>query len=134
MKHHIFQMMRFGIVGSVNTALDFFVYFALTRGIEFFVDHRIVASIIAFLVAGLNSFYWNRHWTFKVQEHYTHAQLVRFYCSAGTALVINTGILWLLLERTYTHDLVAKIVASIAAGCVNFLLQKFWAFGSRRQS
>lgn len=129
MKHHIFQFVRFGIVGVGNTVIDFLVYYALTRGFTFFEQHQILAAVVAFLIAGLNGFFWSKHWTFKVKEKYRHAQLVRFYVAAGAALAINTGVLWILLDHLRMYDLIAKLIASMAAGVFNFALQKFWAFG-----
>ncbi|OGY86824.1 MAG: hypothetical protein A2233_05220 [Candidatus Kerfeldbacteria bacterium RIFOXYA2_FULL_38_24] len=123
----LFQLVRFATVGSANTILDALVYTGLTRGFDFFQVHYLLASTLAFLIAGLNSFIWNKHWTFKDGIKYSHRQLMRFYSASGTAFVLNQFFLWFLVGMQF-NDIVAKICAGVMAGLVNFLIQKFWAF------
>lgn len=130
MKTTLFQFFRFGLVGAGNTALDFFIYFSLTRSTNFFAEHYLAAAAIAFFVAGLNSYIWNKHWTFNDGLRYSYTQLIRFYSVAAIALVINQFCLWLLVENAALNDLIAKLGASMVAGGINFLLQKFWTFPS----
>lgn len=127
MKMTLFQVMRFGIVGSVNTGIDLLIYLGLTRSTNFFASHYLLAAAIAFLIASLNSFIWNKHWTFRDGVEYSHKQLVRFYIVAAVALALNQIILWLLVSFSL-HDALAKLLASVSAGGVNFLMQKFWTF------
>lgn len=127
MKVVIFQFIRFGIVGAGNTVLDALIYISLTR---FFHLHYLLAAAIAFLIAGLNSFVWNKHWTFRDAVSYSHIQLVRFYVAAGVAFIMNEGVLWIVVSSG-VYDIIGKLIASFSAGGVNFLLQKFWTFSSR---
>jgi putative flippase GtrA len=127
MKQSLFQLGKFAIIGTSNTAIDALLYFVLTRGFTWFDEHKQIAVLIAFLIAGINGFIWNRKWTFKVQKKYQHAELGKFYLANGGALLLNQfGFFFLLSFGLY--DLIAKVFAGIAAGVVNFLLQKVWAF------
>src|SRR3972149_8476407 len=72
------QFIKFVIVGSVNTAIDFFIYFSLTRGADFFERHLLSANIIAFSIAATNSFFWNKKWTFRDQGKNYHVQYSKF--------------------------------------------------------
>src|SRR3990167_5405203 len=78
------QFVKFVMVGLVNTAIDFFIYFSLTRGIDFFNQHLLSANIIAFSIAATNSFYWNKKWTFRDQGKNYHIQYSKF-------LIVSTG-------------------------------------------
>lgn len=131
MKKFFGQLVKFGVVGVGNTALDLLVYLGLTRGFEWFGEHYLVAAVISFFVSGVNGFLWNKHWTFQDKLRFTHGQLLRFYVSAGVALSLNQVLLWQLVSQEILHDAVAKVLAGVCAGGVNFLLQKFWTFPRR---
>ena len=42
------------------------------------IDYKI-ASVLAFLVAVVNNFWWNRHWTFAAKQAHPGKQAVRFF-------------------------------------------------------
>lgn len=127
MKATFFQLFRFGVVGTMNTVIDLAVYAGLTRGFDFFEEHYLVAALIAFIISGINSFFWNKQWTFKDTNQYTHRKLIKFYIAAGVALLVNELILWQLVEFEL-YDILAKLIAGTSAGVINFTLQKFWTF------
>lgn len=132
MKATFFQLFRFGLVGIGNTAIDACVYIGLTRTSDFFAAQYLLAASVAFVAAGVNSFFWNKHWTFNDGVHYSHAQLVRFFIVALVAFVLNGVILWVLVSMNL-NDIIGKLVASVSAGGINFLLQKFWTFPGMKQ-
>ncbi len=127
MKKSLFQLIRFGIVGSSNTALDIGFYAALTRWVPFFGEFYLFAATLSFLVAGLNSYIWNRRWTFKDGTGIHGVQLLRFYVVQSAIFGMNLLLLWFFVEAG-VHDVVAKALAGVSAGLVNFGLQKFWVF------
>ena len=59
------QLVRFGLVGGVGFVVNLAVYTLFVHGVG--VDYR-VASVVAWLVAVLNNFVLNRHWTFDARE------------------------------------------------------------------
>ena len=131
MKNLFGQLVRFGVVGVGNTALDVLVYLGLTRGIPWFGDHYLTAAVISFLVSGVNGFIWNKHWTFNDKLRFTHGQLIRFYSSSGIALALNQTLLWLFVSQFDVYDVIAKVMAGVSAGGLTFALQKFWTFPRR---
>lgn len=130
MKKTVFQMLRFGVVGSSHLLLDLAIYYSLTRGVEFFENHYLGAAVVSFCLSSLSSFFWNKHWTFKHKVQFHHMQLVRFYGVVTTALVINQLVLWAAV-RAGLFDIYAKVVASLSAGLINFTMQKLVAFPHR---
>lgn len=126
---HLQQFVKFCFVGVSNTVIDAAIYIGLTRGSVWFAEHYLIAAILAFIVAGLNSFYWNRRWTFAVAHTYTHGELAKFYMANGVAFIVNTGLLWLLVSGGM-FDIAAKLLAGVTAGGMNFLMQKLWAFAA----
>ncbi len=59
------QLVRFGMVGGVGFVVNLVVYTLFVHAVG--VDYR-VASIVAWLVAVLNNFVLNRHWTFDASR------------------------------------------------------------------
>src|ERR1700691_430913 len=70
------QLVRFAFVGGVGFLVNLAVYALFVHSVG--VDFR-VASVVAWLVAVLNNFVLNRHWTFDARGGRTHQQAVRFF-------------------------------------------------------
>lgn len=127
MKHLFWQLVRFGIVGGSNTVIDVGIYTALTRFIPWFGDNIFWAASVSFIIAGLNGYYWNKRWTFKNTQQYSHQQLMKFYIAAGIAYAVNQSFLFLFIDLGI-YDVLAKALSGISAGVINFAIQRFWTF------
>ncbi len=122
------QFLKFGIIGVVNTLIDFIIYFLLTRSMPFWREHYLWANLISFSVAVANSFYWNRRWTFRNTNKNLRVQFTKFYIINLTGLVINESLLYYLVSRVGFHDLSAKFIVVMIVVFWSFSLSKFWAF------
>lgn len=111
--------------------LDLLIYTLLTRTSDFFQHYYLLAAFVAFIISASNSYIWNKRWTFKDKVQFTHTQLIKFYIASAIALSINETVLWILVRHLGIFDIVAKLMASISAGGMNFVLQKFWIFRLR---
>src|SRR6202040_3593621 len=69
------QLVRFGLVGGVGFAVNLAVYALCVHTIG--LDYH-VAAVAAFLVAVLNNFVLNRHWTFDARAGRASFQAIRF--------------------------------------------------------
>ena len=69
------QLVRFGLVGGVGFIVNLAVYALFVHAVG--VDYR-AASVAAWLVAVLNNFVLNRHWTFDARDGRAHFQAMRF--------------------------------------------------------
>ena len=123
------QLVRFGLVGGVGFVVNLAVYAVCVHGVG--VDYHI-ANVVAWLVAVLNNFVLNRHWTFDAADGRAHAQAVRFLLVSLAAEALSLLLLTVFVEGAG----VAKVPAqALAVGCsmpVNFLGNKLWSF--RRES
>ena len=59
------QLVRFGLVGGVGFVVNLAVYALCVHGVG--IDYH-VATVVAWLVAVLNNFVLNRHWTFDARR------------------------------------------------------------------
>jgi HAD superfamily phosphatase (TIGR01668 family) len=84
-------------------------------------------------LAILNSFYWNRRWTFGIKtKEDQHKQLMRFVTVSLVGLALNSAIgtvVFELLQGKVQHAwTVATVSAAGAVAVWNFLGQRLWAF------
>ena len=124
-KKSFFQLIKFGMVGVMNTLVDFIVYQVLV----YFGLHYAVAQCISYSCGLLNSYFFNSRWTFKETKKYTKQEFARFIL----VNLISLGISVLLLRLCYevlgiTSDLVAKLIVTALVMVINFIGNKLFVF------
>lgn len=119
------QLVRFGIVGAGGFAVNLLVYAVSVQalGVEYH-----MAAAAAWIIAGVNNFVWNRHWTFRAREGQVHAQAIRFLVISLIALGFNELVLTLLVEVGSLDEVAGQVLALAASTPVNFLGNKLWSF------
>jgi putative flippase GtrA len=122
--HNWLQLVRFGAVGATGYAVNLAVFALLVHGLSV---HFQVAAVVAWLVAVLNNFWWNRHWTFAAGDGHAGFQAVRFFVVSFLAFLVSFLILTLLVHAG-TAKVVAQAIAIVAATPLNFLGNKLWSF------
>lgn len=119
------QFVKFSLVGSSNTIIDFLVYLLLTR---LFNLYYILAAVISFIVAVTWSFFLNRRWTFSHSGKNATSQYIKFFIVNTVVMVLNLSSLFVLVDLFNFYDLIAKLVAAIFLAVLNFSLNRFWTF------
>jgi putative flippase GtrA len=121
------QLMRFGIVGGVGFVVNLAVYTLCVHAVG--IDYH-VAAVAAWLVAVVNNFVLNRHWTFDARSGRAHFQAVRFVAVSLVALGFSLLLLMLLVEAVGVAKVPAQALAVSASMPLNFLGNKLWSFRS----
>ena len=119
------QLVRFGLVGGVGFAVNLIVYALLVHYAK--VDYR-VANVAAWLVAVVNNFVLNRHWTFAARGGRAHMQAIRFLVVSLVAEGVSLGLLTVLVEGGGVAKVPAQAIAVAASMPLNFLGNKLWSF------
>lgn len=119
------QFVKFGIVGASSTVIDWGIYLALTRLLSFF---YLDAKVISFLVSVINSYVWNRVWTFRSTDPKKFHQFSKFLVVAAVGLGLNSSIMYIAVSKLHLHDIIGLILASAIVMFWNFLINKFWTF------
>lgn len=139
------RVLRFGTVGVLNTVVDFAVFNALAviAGVP-----PIPANVVSNAAGIVNSFVWNRSWTFSdlAGERSVASSFPRFALASVVGLAINTTALWALMRAfgpwvaaagepgTPGHALALnalKVAAAVLSLTWNFLAYRYWAFRPR---
>jgi putative flippase GtrA len=122
------QLVRFGVVGAVGFIVNIAVYTLFVHSIG--VDYH-VAAVAAWLVAVMNNFVLNRHWTFDAREGQARFQAVRFVVVSLVAFGCSLLLLTLLVENGGLAKVPAQAIAVAASTPLNFLGNKLWSFRAR---
>ena len=119
------QLMRFGIVGGVGFVVNVAVYTLFVHSVG--LDYR-AANVVAWLVAVVNNFLLNRHWTFDARGGRAHAQAVRFLLVSLVAEAVSLLLLTALVQGAGIAKVPAQALAVAASMPLNFLGNKLWSF------
>lgn len=134
----IFQLAKFVLVGAFNTFIDLGLLnllmwiFALTSGwgFSFF-------KAVSFSLAAVNSYFWNKFWTFKKEETKTSPkEFLKFYLITGIGFFINISIASFIVNIIGSRfgigpeiwANIGAIIAVIIVAAWNFLGYKFIVF------
>jgi putative flippase GtrA len=121
------QLVRFGLVGGIGFAVNLAVYAFCVHVLG--VDYH-VAAVIAWLVAVMNNFILNRHWTFDARDGRVHFQAMRFFVVSLVAFGFSLLLLTLFVEVAGIAKVPAQALAVAASMPLNFLGNKLWSFRS----
>jgi len=89
----------------------------------------LISSVLSFLVAFMVSFFLQKFFTF--QDHGredTHKQALVYLLVTGTNLVINTALIYALVQYAGFHYLVAQILTSIAIAVESYVIYGMFIF------
>lgn len=125
--HEIRRAVRFGLVGVVNTAIDFTIFYLLHY---IFSVGYLLANLVAFLTASINSYLLNRRWTFKSTAVDVHREFLQYTIVLAIGFALNEGTLYLLVSRFGWAPIVAKVGATVLSLSWNFTANRFWTFKS----
>ncbi len=125
------QLMRFALVGGAGFVVNLAVYALCTQAIG--IDYR-MANVVAWLVAVLNNFVLNRHWTFDARGGRVRHQALRFFLVSLAAEGFSLLLLTLLVEEAGVAKVPAQAVAVAASMPLNFLGNKLWSFRAPAES
>ena len=84
---------------------------------------------MAFVVAVMNNFWWNRHWTFGAKDGHAGFQAARFFSVSVVAFLFGAAMLEVLVNLAGVPEIAAQAVSIVAATPLNFVGNKMWSFG-----
>jgi putative flippase GtrA len=119
------QLVRFGAVGAVGFVVNLAVYAVFVHPIG--ADYHF-AAVAAWVIAVLNNFILNRHWTFDARDGRARFQAARFVVVSLVAFGFSLLLLTALVEGASLAKVPAQALAVAASTPLNFLGNKLWSF------
>ena len=123
--HNWIQLIKFFAVGGSGYVVNLVVFAIAFDRLHI---HHLVAATIAFVVAVVNNFWWNRHWTFGARGGHAGFQAARFFAVSVLAFFFALGVLELLVTQTHISEIVAQAISIVVATPLNFVGNKMWSF------
>ncbi len=118
------QLARFAVVGSGGYIVNISLYVLLLRVVGL---HYLAAALLAFVVAVLNNYLWNRRWTFRAERAGLASQGARFVVVSTTSGALNLVLLDVLVSAG-SGEIVAQVLSVLLVTPLNFVGNKLWAF------
>jgi putative flippase GtrA len=155
----VYQVAKFILVGGFNTLVDwgilavlifFFRNYLFIHAEDAFLNLGILTiayyslfKSISFIVAGTNSYFWNKFWTFKREATEGMAkEFMQFLLVTFIGFLINVGIASVIFNyvsplASLTGDqwgIAAAVVATVFSMVWNFIGYKFIVFDVKRDT
>ena len=144
------KFIKFGLIGVLNTLVDFAVFYAMDRWViregptlvllgMTVVAGPYLSNAIAYVVANVHSFVWNKLWTFERRDRVTKGEAGRYLLTSAGYLLLSSVSLAVCI-RILSLPVIAPLVpegwtnllAKLPTACVtifyNYLMNKFWVF------
>jgi putative flippase GtrA len=119
------QLVRFGLVGGVGFVVNVAVYTVFVHAVG--LDYR-MANVAAWLIAVMNNFVLNRHWTFDARGGHARHQAIRFLLVSLVAEAFSLLLLTIFVQGAGIAKVPAQAMAVAASMPLNFLGNKLWSF------
>lgn len=137
------QVVKFLEVGTMNTVMDF----GVVNGLLYLTGHSSVGFLalfntISFSTAVINSYFWNKYWTFSETAHAKSGmgQFISFVAVTLVGLAINDSIILAFkiagAPQGITIDQwinIAKVIATSASLVWNFFGYKIAVFAPKKE-
>jgi putative flippase GtrA len=132
----ILQFVRFCLVGGLNTFVDVLIFNLLVWSFPTQDSGLLVIyNSVAYGIGALNSFCWNKLWTFRQRSSASRDQVTRFLLVTSMGIICNDAFLWLATNILNSLSLtsfiwinVAKISAIAGSVAVSYLGMRFSVF------
>ncbi|WTL47934.1 GtrA family protein [Streptomyces sp. NBC_01497] len=113
------QLIRFALVGAVNTGTYYVFYLALLNGAGL---PYVVAHVIAFILSMIGSFFLNSWFTYRTRP--TLRKFLLFPLTNLANFVITTGGVYVLVDLLGMNDTYAPLIAAAAAIPITFVVSR----------
>lgn len=146
------KFLKFGLIGVLNTLVDFVVFYIMDRWVigegptlvllgTTVTAGLYISNAVAYVVANVHSFIWNKLWTFQKRNRVTKGEAARYLTTSAGYLLISSlslAVFTRFLSAPFLAGVVPEywinMLAKLPTACItifyNYLMNKFWVFKS----
>lgn len=125
MRKLIEQIIRFGIVGVIATAIDWVIFYSLFNLVSMW---YILAKTIAFIIATVFNYLLSMKYVFK--SKFTADQKGKefqlFVLLSCIGMLLTLLLLWLSVEILHIDANIANVLVAVVVMSCNFIMRKLW--------
>ena len=120
----IIQVVKYSIVGVFNVIIGLGIIYFAYNVLEI---NYILSNIIGYSCGLINSFIWNKKWTFRTSKTASKT-VIPFLIVFFVSYVSNLLCIILCVDYWSIHPNIAQLFGIFTYSTTNFLLNKFWTF------
>ena len=120
----LIRFIKFGMVGVLNTLVNWVIFFILNALGMYY----ILANIIAYILGTVNSYLWNTLWVFKYKDKASTETTIKFIILNLIGLGLNTGILYVLVDLCNLNKFIGLVTTTAIVMIINYIVNKLWVF------
>jgi len=117
------QISRFVAVGILNTIVGVGFYFILLDLNIYY----LLSSIIAHMIGVMNSFIWNKKWTFRSNGNLLR-EFLKFNSVYVVTFFVNLLLLALFVEKFGFNPKISGVLSLGFSAMISFFGHKYWSF------
>lgn len=122
--HKYRELISYVFWGGMTTAVNYVVYFALTKGLHVY---YLTSNVIAWAVSVLFAYFVNKVFVFQSRDWNWQVALRELWQMVAARLFslgLEMAILWLFVDMLQFPDSIIKIAAGVVVVIVNYVLSK----------
>lgn len=123
------QLVKYVLIGILGLVVDFGTYWILTD-ININVE---IANMISSTCGIINNFFWNSYTNFKVHNR-MFLRFISYFLVGQITTVFTTISLFIFATKLGFSHLIVKVIATIVATLIQFVLNKFVTFRKNSKS
>ena len=120
----VIRFVKFGMVGVINTLVNWIIFFILNALGMYY----ILANIIAYILGTVNSYLWNTLWVFKYKDKASTETTIKFIILNLIGLGLNTGIVYVLVDLCNLNKFIGLVTTTAIVMIINYIVNKLWVF------
>jgi putative flippase GtrA len=125
----IVEFTKFVLVGLLNTGISFITFFLLTHFTHL---NDKAANVISYIVGLINSFIWNRNWTFKRKDkELLKYELFFFIIFFLISFALQMSVYTILKENFKIYIYISYFIGMIFYTGTNFVFNKLLTFNMK---
>lgn len=149
-KKNIIEVLKFGIIGVLNTLLDFVLFFLFFNLIGI---NKNLAQVMSTTIAMIHSYLWNRYWTFQQTGGVRLSEMWKFVIVNLISMGVNILCLNLFYDLWHLERIAQWLLSAVGADivlsdkmgvffckilatpfvlAVNFVGNKIWVFRKKK--
>lgn len=130
------EIINYLIFGVLTTIISLLTYYLLVLTIlnpNIIIELQI-ANIISWLVSVTFAYITNRKYVFNSQNKNIKKEIIKFYSSRITTLIIDMLLMFIFVSIQKFNDKIIKLIVQVIIIILNYLLSKLLVFKEKKES
>lgn len=124
------EIINYLVVGVLTTLVSLATYYILVYTVF---DPNIalelqITNIVSWIVSVTFAYFTNRKYVFKTNKNMSFKEVVKFYLSRVSTLILDMLMMYVLVSLLKFNDKIIKLIVQVIVIVLNYILSKFIVF------